>query len=155
SESTSFEKERGHRARSLATLLVRHPREVLMVIGLTAGGALAFYAYTTYMQKFLVNTSGFTKEQAAGVTALALVCFTVAQPIFGWISDVVGRKPMLIASFGLSTVLAYPVFQAIAAARDVATARILVIIPLIALSAYTSVSAVLKAELFPSHVRAL
>ena len=39
--------------------LLAHPREVAIVIGLTMGGTLAFYTYTTYMQKFLVNTVGW------------------------------------------------------------------------------------------------
>jgi len=40
-------------------LFRKHPREAFLVMALTAGGTLAFYAYSTYMQKFLVNTSGF------------------------------------------------------------------------------------------------
>jgi hypothetical protein len=34
---------------------------VAIVVGLTLGGMIAFYTFTTYMQKFLVNTSGFRK----------------------------------------------------------------------------------------------
>lgn len=153
-ESASFENRR--RAPATTMLLLRqHPREILMVIGLTAGGALSYYAYTTYMQKFLVNTSGFSRDQATEITAVALFCFMLVQPIFGWLSDRVGRKPMLIAAFGLTTALTYPLFSAIAEVRDVADARVLVMVPLLILSAYTSVSAVIKAELFPAHLRAL
>jgi MHS family alpha-ketoglutarate permease-like MFS transporter len=154
SESASFKNRRGEPARTIQ-LFRDHPREVLMVLGLTAGGALSFYAYTTYMQKFLVNTSGFTKDEAAEVTALALVCFMLAQPVFGWLSDRFGRKPMLVAAFGLNTALAYPLFSAIEAAREVADVQVLVLAPLLILSAYTSISAVVKAELFPAHIRAL
>jgi MFS transporter, MHS family, alpha-ketoglutarate permease len=139
----------------IAPIFRRHPRETAAVLGLTAAGSLSFYAYTTYMQKFLVNTSGFTRDEATQITAAALFVFMLAQPAFGWLSDRVGRKPMLIAAFGAGAVLAYPVFSAIAGARDPSIAFWLVLTPLLVLSAYTSISAVIKAELFPAHIRAL
>jgi MHS family alpha-ketoglutarate permease-like MFS transporter len=139
----------------IAPIFRRHPRETSAVLGLTAAGSLSFYAYTTYMQKFLVNTSGFSKDQATQITAGALLIFMLAQPVFGWLSDRWGRKPMLVFAFGAGAVLAYPVFSSIAAARDPIVSFWLVLTPLLVLSAYTSISAVIKAELFPAHIRAL
>jgi MHS family alpha-ketoglutarate permease-like MFS transporter len=139
----------------IAPVFRRHPRETAAVLGLTAAGSLSFYAYTTYMQKYLVNTSGFSKDEATQITAVALLVFMLAQPVFGWLSDRIGRKPMLIFSFGAGAVLAFPVFTAIGAARDPVVAFWLVLTPLLVLSAYTSISAVIKAELFPAHIRAL
>ncbi|MGE3867383.1 MAG: MFS transporter, partial [Hyphomonadaceae bacterium] len=81
-ESASFENRGGERARTML-LFLHHPRETLMVAGLTAGGSLAFYAYTTYMQKFLTNTAGFTKNAATEISAAALFCFMLAQPLAG------------------------------------------------------------------------
>jgi len=77
------------------------------------------------------------------------------QPLFGWISDRVGRKPMLIGSFGLGALAAWPAFTAIGRADTASEAFGLVLIPLLILSAYTAVGAIIKAELFPAHVRAL
>jgi MFS transporter, MHS family, alpha-ketoglutarate permease len=139
----------------IAPIFGRHPRETAAVLGLTAAGSLSFYAYTTYMQKFLVNTSGFSKDEATQITAGALFVFMLAQPVFGWLSDRWGRKPMLIAAFGAGALLAYPIFSAIAGASDPVIAFWLVLTPLLVLSAYTSISAVIKAELFPAHIRAL
>jgi MHS family alpha-ketoglutarate permease-like MFS transporter len=139
----------------IAPIFRRHPPETAAVFGLTAAGSLSFYAYTTYMQKFLVNTSGFSKDQATEITAGALIVFMLAQPVFGWISDRVGRKPMLIFGFGGGALIAYPAFTAIAASQDAGQAFWLVLAPLMVLSAYTSISAVIKAELFPAHIRAL
>jgi len=135
--------------------LLAHPREALMVVGMTMGGSLAFYAFTTYMQKYLHNTSGFSKETATSISALSLVLFMVLQPIAGWMSDKVGRKPMLISFGVLGSLCTVPIFNALSQTRDEMTALILVCAALAIISSYTSISAVVKAELFPAHVRTL
>jgi MHS family alpha-ketoglutarate permease-like MFS transporter len=57
SETESFMRSRaGRRSESSLRGLLRHPRAVMTVIGLTLGGTVAFYTYTTYMLKFLVNS---------------------------------------------------------------------------------------------------
>ncbi len=135
--------------------LMAHPREALMVIGMTMGGSLAFYAFTTYMQKYLHNTSGFSKEAATSISALSLVLFMGLQPVAGWMSDKVGRKPMLIAFGVLGSLCTVPIFNALGQTRDETTALLLVCAALAIISSYTSISAVVKAELFPAHVRTL
>ena len=87
-------------------MLLQHPREVLTVIGLTMGGTLAFYTYTTYMQKFLVNTAGFEQgRRDARAHAVALFVFMLLQPLVGALSDRIGRRPVLIAFGVLGTLL--------------------------------------------------
>lgn len=136
-------------------LLRDHPREALIVIALTAGGTLAFYAYTTYMQKYLANTVGFDRTTASQIMTAALFLFMLMQPIAGWISDHVGRKPVMIF-FGLAGAAGtYPIFTALEATRDPMTAFALVVGSLVIVSGYTSINAVVKAELFPGHIRAL
>ena len=157
-ETSSFSamKARGEATRSTALRLFReHPREAATVIGLTAGGTLAFYAYTTYMQKFLVNTSGFDKETATRISALALFVFMLLQPAVGALSDRVGRKPVMIAFGVLGTALTYPIMSAIAGTRDPRVAFALVLGALVIVSGYTAINAVVKAELFPAEIRTL
>ena len=156
-ETESFVNARASGAPRSSTLnLFRdHPREALLVMALTAGGTLAFYAYTTYMQKFLVNTSGFSRETASQVMTLALFLFMCLQPLSGALSDRVGRKPVM-ATFGvLGVMLTVPLFTALEQARDPVTAFLLVMAALVVVTGYTSINAVVKAELFPSHIRAL
>jgi MHS family alpha-ketoglutarate permease-like MFS transporter len=141
---------------SLIVPLVRlHPRESLLIMGLTAGGSLTFYVYTTYMQKFLVNTAGFSKGQASEISAISLVGFLLAQPLAGWLSDKLGRKPMLIAAFGGGALSIWPIMTGISQSTTVTGALSLILIGVAIQSCYTSISAVVKAELFPAHLRAL
>ena len=77
-ETESFDNAKGRRSsrdRAAVKLFRDHPKEAFLVMALTAGGTLAFYAYTTYMQKFLVNTSGFSRETATEITTAALFLF--------------------------------------------------------------------------------
>jgi MFS transporter, MHS family, alpha-ketoglutarate permease len=156
-ETESFENARASGApRSSGLALFRdHPREALLVMGLTAGGTLAFYAYTTYMQKFLVNTSGFGREAATEITAAALFCFMLLQPLIGALSDRVGRKPIMV-SFGIAgTLLTVPIFTTLEDVSSPYAAFALVLAALVIVSGYTAINAVVKAELFPAHIRAL
>ena len=124
-------------------------------MALTAGGTLAFYAYTTYMQKYLVNTTGFDKATASRIMTAALFVFMCLQPVGGWLSDKVGRRPVMI-TFGLAgAIFTYPLFVALESARDPVTAFALVMAALVMVTGYTSINAVVKAELFPAHIRAL
>tara|TARA_R110000782_G_scaffold167129_6_gene259216 strand:- start:19545 stop:20876 length:1332 start_codon:yes stop_codon:yes gene_type:complete len=139
----------------LFTLMRDHPGQALLVIALTAGGTLAFYTYSTYMQKYLVNSSGFSRVESSWIMAGALFLFMCAQPLFGALSDRIGRKPLMIV-FGLAGMIGtVPLFRALERTNDPATAFFLVLAALIAVSGYTSINAVVKAELFPAHIRAL
>ncbi|MDB4947134.1 MAG: alpha-ketoglutarate permease [Labilithrix sp.] len=141
---------------STATRLLReHPREFFVVIGLTAGGTLAFYAFTTYMQKFLVVTSGFDKETATRISAGALLVFMVLQPVVGALSDRVGRKPVMIAFGVLGTLCTYPILATLSHVHDPWVAFALVLGALVIVSGYTAINAVVKAELFPAEIRTL
>jgi MHS family alpha-ketoglutarate permease-like MFS transporter len=127
----------------------------LTVVGLTLGGTLAFYTFTTYAQKFLVNTSGFSKEQATLISFGAMAVALLFQPLLGAISDRVGRRPVLLF-FGIGATLGtVPVLRLLAHASSAGAAFGLLVAALFVVSAYTSISAVVKAELFPTQVRAL
>lgn len=134
--------------------LREHPRAVLIVIGLTMGGTLGFYTFTTYMQKFLVNTSGFDKGTATEISAAATFLYMLLHPVIGALSDRIGRRAVLIAFGVLGTALTYPILATLAATRDAWTAFGLVFAGLLIVSFYTAVNAVVKAELFPAKVRA-
>jgi MHS family alpha-ketoglutarate permease-like MFS transporter len=154
-ETESFEKSSSEGRGRVWTLLKKHPWQALQVVGLTMGGTLAFYTYTTYMQKFLVNTSGFSKEAATAISAVTLLIYMALQPMFGALSDRVGRKPLLIGFGVAGTLLTVPIMHGIASTHDAWVAGGLILLALVIVSGYTAINAVVKAELFPAGVRAL
>ena len=139
---------------SLKTLL-SHWRQLLLVIGITIGGTSAFYTYTTYMQKFLKLSVGLSDSQVSTVVLGYLIVALLLQPVFGALSDRVGRKPMLIW-FGVMGVLCtYPLLTLLSQTRDPWVAFGLICFAWVIVSGYTSITGIIKAELFPTSVRAL
>ena len=154
-ETEAFTNARDKPKSSGWLLFTQHPRQAITVILLTAGGTLAFYAYTTYMQKFLVNTSGFSRESATWIMTLALALYAGIQPLAGAVSDRIGRKPLMIG-FGIAGLIAtVPIFTALETVKDPVIAWALVMTALVIVTGYTAINAVVKAELFPAHIRAL
>lgn len=136
-------------------LFKHHPREAFTVLLLTAGGTLAFYAYTTYMQKFLVNTAGIPVESASWVMTGALLLYALFQPAAGALSDRIGRKPLMVGFGVLGVLCTVPIFMTLETVQSPLMAFFLVLAALFIVTGYTSINAVVKAELFPAHIRTL
>ena len=133
----------------------RHTRSFLIVLGFTAGGSLAFYTFTTYMQKYLVNTSGMDAREASRIMTMVLLCYMLLQPAIGALSDRIGRRNSMLI-FGVWMIVAtVPILTALSHVQSAWGAFGLIILALLGVSFYTSISGLVKAELFPMHVRAL
>ncbi|POA56675.1 MULTISPECIES: MFS transporter [unclassified Pseudomonas] len=154
-ETESFAKKKEKPKESLMRTLLRHPKELLTVVGLTMGGTLAFYTYTTYMQKYLVNTVGMSISDSTTISAATLFLFMCLQPVIGGLSDKIGRRPILIAFGVLGTLFTVPILSTLHSIQTWWGAFFLIMAALIIVSGYTSINAVVKAELFPTEIRAL
>lgn len=155
-ETDSFEHESPTKLKKNPLIgLMKHPKEVLIVIGLTMGGTLAFYTYSTYMQKFMVNTVGLSRDTATLLSASTLVVFMLVQPLFGWLSDVIGRRRLLITFGVLGSLTTVPLLTALSSTQNTWLIFALITVALLIVSTYTSISAIVKAELFPVEIRAL
>ncbi|MEP7313063.1 MAG: MFS transporter [Pseudomonadota bacterium] len=154
-ESSHFTRQGSQQGGASLRPLLQHWRECVLVLGLTLGGTVAFYTYTTYMQKFLVNTAGLSRNDATLVNAATLVVYMLLQPVIGALSDRIGRRPLLIAFGVLGTLGTVPLMTALGQVSTVTEAFWLVLLALVIVSFYTSINAVVKAELFPVGIRAL
>jgi MHS family alpha-ketoglutarate permease-like MFS transporter len=161
-ESESYEQEKadsgnGRLSGDRGTLraLIQYPREIALVVGLTMGGTVAFYTYATYSQKFMENTAGIPKKTVTLILFCALAVFALLQPLAGRFSDRVGRRPMLLF-FGIAgTVLTVPIMTTMSMTRNPIMAFVLLLGALVIVTGYTSINAIVKAELFPTKIRAL
>jgi MHS family alpha-ketoglutarate permease-like MFS transporter len=135
--------------------LIPHWRAFATVLGLTAGGSLIFYVFSTYMQKYLVNTAHMDPKTANWLMTAVLIPFAILQPIFGLMSDKIGRRNNMLLFGALSTVTTVPLLSLLANVTSTVAAFFLVLCGLAINSIYTSISGLFKAELFPVHIRAL
>jgi hypothetical protein len=103
-ETEAFKHSARQAAPSIGQQMLQHWRQIALAIGITAGGTVGFYTYTVYMQKYLVNSVGLSKETSTLISAGALLLYMPLQPLFGLASDVFGRRPVLIC-FGVLYVL--------------------------------------------------
>jgi MHS family alpha-ketoglutarate permease-like MFS transporter len=136
-------------------VFVTHPGMIVRVVGLTIGGTVATNVFSSYMPKYLVNTAGLTQAESTWISAASIVAFMFMQPLIGILSDVVGRKPVLIVFGVLGTLLTVPIMDALQGAGGALPALLLVVAGLAISSFFTGISAVIKAELFPAEVRAV
>lgn len=136
-------------------VLMKYPKAVLTVVGLTLGGTVSFYTYTTYMQKFMVNTVGLNKESVSWINFIALLVFVILQPLAGMLSDRIGRRPLLLGFGIFGTLLTVPLFLLLQKTSSPITAFLLMLAGLVIVTGYTSINAIVKAELFPTEIRAL
>lgn len=146
-------KKTGRRGSSLKALF-GYPREVLLVVGLTMGGTTAFYTYTTYMQKYLKLSVGLNDLQTTLVTGASLAFALCLQPLYGALSDKIGRKWLLVWFGAAGTLCTIPLLLWLQAARTAFSAFLLLAAAWLIVSGYTSINAVVKAELFPTKIRA-
>jgi MHS family alpha-ketoglutarate permease-like MFS transporter len=153
-ETTTEATRKSEGAGRIRTLL-QHKRAFVTVLGFTAGGSLIFYAFTTYMQKYLVNTVGMSKETGSAVMTVALLVYMCLQPVFGILSDRIGRRTSMLWFGGLATICTAPIFFMLRNISSPVLACLLIIAALAIVSLYTSISGLIKAEMFPIEVRAL
>ncbi|MGM3160388.1 MFS family transporter [Dickeya undicola] len=152
---TSASETRARKDAGSLSALWRNRKAFIMVLGFTAGGSLSFYTYTTYMQKYLVNTAGMNAKSASGLMTLALFVFMLLQPLFGALSDKMGRRSSMLIFGSFSALLTVPILSTLQGVTNPVVAFALVMLALVIVSFYTSISGILKAEMFPPEVRAL
>lgn len=132
---------------------VRHyPKQAATIVGITVAGTVAYYTWTTFLPTYAQLTVDFDPAQALTVGTISLVFFMILQPLLGMLSDRIGRRPLLI-TFGLAfTLLPVPVLGLLT--NSFTSLLVIQAIGMIFLGGFTSISAAVNSELFPTRVRA-
>ena len=154
-ETTSEESRKNKDAGSVGALFRDHKAAFITVLGYTAGGSLIFYTFTTYMQKFLVNTAGMQVKTASYIMTGALFFYMCMQPLFGMLADRIGRRNSMLWFGALGTLCTVPILLTLKTITSPFLAFVLITLALAIVSFYTSISGLVKAEMFPPHIRAL
>jgi MHS family alpha-ketoglutarate permease-like MFS transporter len=154
-ETSSDASRKNKDAGTIAGLFRDHKAAFFTVLGYTAGGSLIFYTFTTYMQKYLVNSAHFSIKTASAVMTFALLAYMCMQPLFGALADRIGRRSNMLLFGGLGAICTVPIMTALNHVESPYMAFVLIIAALAIVSFYTSISGIVKAEMFPAEVRAL
>lgn len=142
-------------AGTLSLLFSKHQRAFWTVLGFTAGGSLMFYTFTTYMQKYLINTVGMNDKTVSVVVTVALVVFMLIQPVQGALADRIGLRRMMLIFSALGTLLTIPILFALQYVGHIWAVFLLLALSLTIVGFYTSISGLIKAAMFPMEIRAL
>ncbi|WP_297843825.1 MFS family transporter [Pseudomonas sp.] len=154
-ETSSAEMRKDKDAGSISALFRDHKAAFITVLGYTAGGSLIFYTFTTYMQKYLVNTGGMTPKTASYIMTCVLFLYMCMQPLFGMLADKIGRRSSMLWFGALGTICTVPILMTLKTTTNPFIAFGLITFALAIVSFYTSISGLVKAEMFPPQVRAL
>lgn len=154
-ETSTTQTRNSRGAGSVAELLRNHKAAFFTVLGYTAGGSLIFYTFTTYMQKYLVNSAGMSIKTASNVMTGCLFVYMCMQPAFGALSDRIGRRRNMLLFGALGALCTVPILTVLQSVSSPLVAFVLIIVALAIVSFYTSISGIVKAEMFPTEVRAL
>ncbi|RYX91826.1 MAG: MFS transporter [Comamonadaceae bacterium] len=154
-ETTTAETRANKDAGTISYLFKHHKAAFFTVLGYTAGGSLIFYTFTTYMQKYLVNSAGMPIKTASNIMTVCLFLYMCMQPLFGALSDRIGRRNNMLLFGALGALAVVPILTALQGVTSPFMAGLLIVVALAIVSFYTSISGIVKAEMFPPEVRAL
>ncbi|MGW0546180.1 MFS transporter [Streptomyces altiplanensis] len=132
--------------------LRHHPRQSLLICGITAGGTIAYYTWTSYLPTYAELNAGIAKSDALLAGTVSLAFFALLQPVGGLLSDRYGRKPLLLF-FGIGFVLlSVPLLRSVNG--SFMSLLLVQCAGMVLLTGFTSISAAVNAEIFPARVRA-
>ncbi len=155
SETSNAATRESKDAGSMSALFRHHKAAFFTVLGFTAGGSLIFYTFTTYMQKYLVNSAGMSIKTASAIMTGCLFLYMCLQPVFGALSDRIGRRNNMLLFGVFGTLAVVPILSVLQHVTNPYIAFALISLALAIVSFYTSISGIVKAEMFPPEVRAL
>jgi MFS family permease len=119
SESPAFKKMKAEGTQSKAPISEafgqwKNARIALIaLLGLVAGQAVVWYSGQFYALLFMTKTLRIDEPTANILIAIALAIATPGFILFGWLSDKIGRKPIILAGCVIAALTYFPIFQAL------------------------------------------
>lgn len=151
-EETFVEPEKSKRA-GLFDALIKYPKQSLLIVGITVGGTITYYTWTTYLPTYAEANGTLDQETLLVISTISLAFFMLIQPLVGSLSDRVGRKPLLIGFAAIFVVGVVPGLYLVSQSGFWG-ALLIVLLGMLVLSGYTAIGAAVNAEIIPTHVRA-
>ncbi|PAF46033.1 MFS transporter [Helicobacter sp. 11S02629-2] len=131
-------------------------RFLLICFIIAGAGSLGFYTYTIYTKTFLIDSVHMSETLSNRIMLIALFCLMLSQPLFGMLIDKIGRRVSLFIFTVASIVCTWPMYYLLQnIGGNIYGTFFILIWMYIILSFYASMAGVIKAELFPSHIRSL
>ena len=137
----------------LGAALAAHVREALATFGIIICGTIAFYVILLYMPTFARTQLHLPLDKAFTAQAISLACMIVLIPIFGALSDHIGRKPIMIGALILYFALTYPLFSWMYANPSFGSLITTQVALCSLLGVFFGPMSTALAEQFPAHVR--
>lgn len=131
--------------------IVRHRKQAVQIIGMTAGMTVAYYAWAVSTPAYAIAALGIGSTGALAAGLLAAAVFVVALPLWGKLSDHIGRKPVLLVGALGPAALVFPMDAFIGGSAWRLGLAMAVVQVFLAASA--SIGPAVYAELFPTHIR--
>ena len=139
--------------RALGAVLASQIRSILVCMGIFISGTISFYVILLYMPTFARVQLHLPLDQSFAAQAISLACMIVFIPIFGALSDYVGRKPVTVAALAVYLALTYPLFSWLNANPSFLNLVIVQVALCSVLGVFFGPLSTAFAEQFPAHVR--
>lgn len=153
-ETTAFlASRRADQQQKLGAALTVHFRQALATFGLIICGTISFYVILLYMPTFARTQLHLPLDQAFSAQAISLACMIVLIPIFGALSDQIGRRPIMIGALILYFVLTYPLFSWMYANPSFTSLIVVQVLLCSLLGVFFGPMSTASAEQFQVHVR--
>lgn len=154
-ESPEFrsQQERGTIPRlPIGHAVTNHRRGIVRGFAISALGSITYYVGITYVPSFLTSVGGMTERQSLWLSTIAAVAVILVTPLTGFLSDQIGRRPVLRALCLASAALPITMFSLMSGSTRVGALGGAVVLALLA-GAISAVGAVATAEQFPGEGR--
>jgi MHS family proline/betaine transporter-like MFS transporter len=121
--------------------------------GFTVLWTVSFYIFLAYMPTFTQRYVGLTRATALWSNTAGLFLLMITIPLFGLLSDRIGRKPLLLACCFAFIVLPYPAFSVMLGGASLTVVILIQLLIGLAIALFSGPGPAAIAEIFPTRTR--